>query len=200
MWPTTAILSPGSKRKLTSIYELIGATTTATVNQTQQTLQSPWSSNGADMVGYLPLVLDTLTILTDTVIDGRININQARYETLLTVPGVTEQIAGSILSARQGVGGDPYADSTGARATAGWLVIENVIDLPTMQQLDSFITARGGIFRVQSIGYFDEAGPFTRLEAVIDTTQAKKPPVVISLTDLTELGRGYPPTLLMGGQ
>ena len=152
------------------------------------------------MAGYLPLVLDTLTTSTDTVIDGRININQARLETLMTIPGVTESLASSILTARQGTGGGPYADTTGARATAGWLVIENLIDLPTMQQLDRFVTARGGIYRVQSIGYFDEGDRFTRLEAVIDTTQPKKPPMVISLTDLTKLGRGYPTALLMGGQ
>ena len=36
------------------------------------------------------------------------------------------------------------------------------------------------------------------LEAVIDTTQSKKPPVVLFLKDLTELGRGYPQSLLLG--
>ena len=193
-------LSQGAKRQVSSIYELIGANVTVAILQSQQSLPSPWSSSGGDMAGYLPLVLDTLTTSTDTVIDGRININQARLETLMTIPGVTESMASSILAARQGAGGDPYADTTGARATAGWLVIENLIDLPTMQQLDRFVTARGGIYRVQSIGYFDEGDRFTRLEAVIDTTQPKKPPMVISLTDLTELGRGYPPALLMGGQ
>ncbi len=193
-------LSQGSKRQVTSLYELIGASTTATVNKTQQTLSSPWSPSGSEMAGYLPLLLDTLTTSTDTVIDGRININQARYETLLTIPGVTETIAGSIMAARQGAGGNASVDTTGARATAGWLVVENLIDLPTMQQLDRYVTARGGIYRVQSIGYFDQVGQFVRLEAVIDTTQPKKPPMVISLSDLTELGRGYPIALLIGGQ
>ena len=193
-------LSQGSKRQVTSLYELIGATTTATVNKTQQTLSSPWSPSGSDMAGYLPLLLDTLTTNTNTVIDGRININQARYETLLTIPGVTESLASSIMAARQGAGGDAYVDASGARATAGWLVIENLTDLPTMQQLDRYVTARGGIYRVQSIGYFDEVSQFVRLEAVIDTTQPKKPPMVISLSDLTELGRGYPIALLIGGQ
>lgn len=193
-------LSQGAKRQVSSIYELIGASVTINVLQSQQSLQSPWSSSGSDMASYLPLLLDTLTTNTNTMIDGRININQARYETLLTIPGVTESLASSIMAARQGVGGDAYVDTTGARATAGWLVIENLVDLPTMQQIDRYVTARGGIYRVQSIGYFDEAGPFTRLEAVIDTTQSKKPPLVISLTDLTELGRGYPTSLLMGGQ
>ena len=191
-------LSQGASQQLQSLYELFGATATATVNGSPQTLQSPWSANGTAMLDYLPQVLDTLTLSNEPVIDGRININQARRETLLTIPGITDSLADAILAARQGNDGGPLADSTGSRATAGWLVVENLVDLPTMQQLDRYVTARGGIYRVQSVGYFDEAGPFTRLEAVIDTTQSQKPPVVISLIDLTDLGRGYPPALLIG--
>lgn len=191
-------LSKGAGKQITSLYELIGATAQATVNGTVTTLQSPWSADGGSMTTYLPSLLDTLTINTDEYTDGRINAAQARYETLLTIPGINEASAEAILGKRQGADGAPLVDTTGSRATAGWLVIEGVVDLPTMQQLDPYLTGRGGIYRVNSIGYFDEAGPFTRLEAVIDTTQSKKPPVVLFLKDLTELGRGYPQSLLLG--
>lgn len=193
-------LSKGSGRQLLSLYELIGAKAQATVNGSLQTLDSPWASDGSSMVGYLPSVLDTLTASTDQFTDGRININQARFETLMSIPGMTQSIADAIMSKRQGADGGPLVDTTGARATAGWLVVESIVDLPTMQQLDKYVTARGGIFRVNSVGYFDEVGPFTRLEAVIDTTQSKKPPVILFLKDLTELGRGYPQQLLLGTQ
>ena len=193
-------LSKGSGKQLQSLYELVGATAQATVNSQVTTLQSPWASDATSMIGYLPSLFDTLTVNTDPFIDGRVNVSQARYETLLTVPGMTESLAQSILAKRQGSDGSPLVDTTGARATAGWLVIENLVDLPTMQQLDKYVTARGGIYRVNSVGYFDEAGPFMRLEAVIDTTQSKKPPVILFLKDLTELGRGYPQQLLLGTQ
>lgn len=193
-------LSKGSGKQLQSLYELVGATAQATVNGQVATLQSPWAADGSSMVGYLPSLFDTLAVNTEQFTDGRININEARYETLLSVPGMTESIAQAILAKRQGADGGPLVDTTGARATAGWLVIENLVDLPTMQQLDKYVTARGGIYRVNSVGYFDEAGPFMRLEAVIDTTQSKKPPVILFLKDLTELGRGYPQQLLLGTQ
>ncbi len=193
-------LSKGSGKQLQSLYELVGATAQATVNGSVTTLQSPWAADSNSMVGYLPSLFDTLTVNTDQFIDGRVNVSEARYETLLSVPGMTESIAQSILAKRQGADGGPLVDTTGARATAGWLVIENLVDLPTMQQLDKYVTARGGIYRVNSVGYFDEAGPFMRLEAVIDTTQSKKPPVILFLKDLTELGRGYPQQLLLGTQ
>ena len=183
-----------------SLFELIGTPVQVTINGTSQTLQSPWTAAGTDMIGYLPQLVDTLSTSNEQVneqfIDGRININQARRETLLTIPNMTESLADAILAARQGTDGQPLVDATGARATTGWLVIQNLVDLPTMASLDRYVTTRGGMYRVQSIGYFDEAGPFTRLEAVIDTTQNSKPPAVIFLQDLTELGRGYPPAML----
>lgn len=193
-------LSKVSGKQLQSLYELVGASAQATVNGQVTTLPSPWAADGSSMVGYLPSLFDTLAVNTEQFTDGRININEARYETLLSVPGMTESIAQAILAKQQGADGGPLVDTTGARATAGWLVIENLVDLPTMQQLDKYVTARGGIYRVNSVGYFDEAGPFTRLEAVIDTTQSKKPPVILFLKDLTELGRGYPQQLLLGTQ
>ncbi len=191
-------LSKGGGKQITSLYELIGATAQATVNGSVTTLESPWAADGGSMTTYLPSLLDTLAINNDEFTDGRINAAQARYETLLTIPGMNEALAETILGKRQGADGAPLVDTTGSRATAGWLVIEGVVDLPTMQQLDPYLTGRGGIYRVNSIGYYDEAGPFTRLEAVIDTTQSKKPPVVLFLKDLTELGRGYPQSLLLG--
>jgi DNA uptake protein ComE-like DNA-binding protein len=191
-------LSKGAGKQITSLYELIGATAQATVNGSVQTLQSPWMADSGSMTTYLPSLLDTLSTNTDEFTDGRINATQARYETLLTIPGMNEALAETILGKRQGADGAPLVDTTGSRATAGWLVIEGIIDLPTMQQLDPYLTGRGGIYRVNSIGYFDEAGPFTRLEAVIDTTQSKKPPVILFLKDLTDLGRGYPQSLLLG--
>ncbi len=191
-------LSKGAGKQITSLYELIGATAQATVNGSVTTLQSPWTADGGNMTTYLPSLLDTLSTNNDEFTDGRINAAQARYETLLTIPGMNEALAETILGKRQGADGAPLVDTTGSRTTAGWLVIEGIIDLPTMQQLDPYLTGRGGIYRVNSIGYFDEAGPFTRLEAVIDTTQSKKPPVILFLKDLTELGRGYPQSLLLG--
>ena len=191
-------LSKGGGKQIASLYELIGATAQATVNGSVTTLQSPWAADGGSMTTYLPSLLDTLTTNMDEYTDGRINVAQARYETLLTIPGMNATQAEAILGKRQGADGAPLVDTTGSRTTAGWLVIEGVIDLPTMQQLDPYVTGRGGIYRVHSIGYFDEAGPFTRLEAVIDTTQSKKPPVILFLKDLTDLGRGYPQSLLLG--
>ena len=58
-----------------------------------------------------------------------------------------------------------------------------------MAQLDPYLTAHGAVDRVQSVGYFDEGGPFVRLEVVIDGSPVHQP--VLNFRDLTELGRGF---------
>jgi hypothetical protein len=58
-----------------------------------------------------------------------------------------------------------------------------------MKQIDKYITARGDVYRVQSVGYFDAGGPATRIEAVFDATAL--PPKVLFFRDLTELWAGY---------
>ena len=55
--------------------------------------------------------------------------------------------------------------------------------------IDRFITTRGDVYRVQSVGHYFEGGPIVRLEAIIDAAQY--PPRIVSLRDLSHLGRGY---------
>jgi hypothetical protein len=45
---------------------------------------------------------------------------------------------------------------------------------------------------VQVLGYFDQGGPAVRLEAIIDVNSGY--PRIVMVRDLTELGRGLPPS------
>ena len=64
-----------------------------------------------------------------------------------------------------------------------------LVDLETMRSLDGFITAQGDVFRMQVVGHADRGGPVTRIEAVVDSTEAI--PKVIFQRNLSELGPGY---------
>jgi hypothetical protein len=139
----------------------------------------------------LPDVLDKLSLVDDPFIQGRINVNVAPYEVLLGLPNMTQALAQQIVAA-QGMGANTSASgsSQSQRATSAWLVAEGLVSsASTMAQLDPYITAHGAVYRVQSIGYFDEGGPFVRLEAVIDGSV--DPPRILNMRDLTELGRGF---------
>jgi hypothetical protein len=87
--------------------------------------------------------------------------------------------------------GKPRTEVIAAHNTAAWLVTESVVTLQQMRQLDRYLTTRGDVYRGQAVGYFDKGGPTSRLEFIIDATQ--KPPRVVFLRDLTDLGKGFTP-------
>lgn len=183
-------LSGGAQYQIKSIYDLVGSQVSVEQDGQTTTLDSPWTENSSDMQQYLPLIMDAFSLSDETTILGRLNINQARYETLIGLPGMTSNLADYIISQQMiDSSGQPLTDQISLRATTGWLVMNGQVDLPTMRQLDQFITARGDVFRAQVIGHFDAGGPVCRLEVVIDATQ--QPPKVIQLRDLTDLGRGF---------
>ena len=179
------------------MYELIGITVTANeegpeTGDETYTYESPWAGEPGSMASYLPeSAWMCLSVSDDPYIEGRINVNQARREVLLGVPGMTEELVDEILAARavDSKTGEPSPELQEQRATAGWLVTEGLVELETMRLLDPFLTSRGAVFRMQVIGHFDAGGPFTRLEAVIDATGEL--PKVTFARDLTQLGKGY---------
>jgi hypothetical protein len=179
----------------TSIYQLIGGTVTATVNGKRNTsLTSPFSSSQSQIASYLPTMLDQLSLSDDLFIKGRINVNTAPIQILLGIPNMTEQMATQIVAAQATAGSSLTTSTQSPHATNAWLVSEAVCSAKTMQSLDPYLTARGDVYRVQSVGFFDEGGPVVRLEAVIDA--AVQPPRILTLRDLSELGRGFSPQQL----
>jgi hypothetical protein len=179
-----------------SLYELVNAQVTVAIEGENTTLESPWSSSGGALSATLPILLEGMTTTSAATIDGRINVNQARKEILLGLPGMPPELP-DLIANRQLIGTDglPLTELLGQRSTTGWLLIEGLVDVPTMQKLDKYLCARGAVMSVQSIGCFDRGGAATRIEAVIDATQ--KPPRVIFRRDLTRLGPGYRPDQLI---
>ena len=190
-------LTKGASTEIKSLYELIGAQVIVEIDEVETTLDSPWAADPGSMESYLPSFFDTFSVTEDTEIVGRINVNQARFETLAGLPDMTEDLANAIVSSPMiGTDGSVAAGSLTSRSTTGWLVTQGILDLATMAKLDKYLTARGHVYRVQSVGYFEQGGGFTRMEAILDATE--NPVHIISVRDLTELGRGYSQSLLTG--
>ena len=113
------------------------------------------------------------------------------------IPDMTEEIAQAITSSPMiGAEGEAIAEQAAMRTNTGWLVSQGIVDLPTMVKLDRFLTGRGHVFRAQIVGFFEEGGGYTRVEATIDSTES--PAKVVAVSDLTELGRGYTKAELTG--
>jgi type II secretory pathway component PulK len=158
----------------------------------QQTVTIQFASPLADksvQVDLLGKLLDKTTTQNGTELPAKININTAPREVLLALPGLTEADADEIVAKRPLWSGGDAPDAK--YGTIAWLLDGASIQVSTMQSLERYATARTQVYRVQSIGYFDEAGPMARVEAVIDVNQGK--PRIVYYRDLTDLGRSIDP-------
>jgi len=180
--------------KLKSVLDLVGAKTSVTVDGEVQVLASPIANDPLALGGVLPTLLDSLSTTSASVIRGRINVNQAPREVLLTVPGLTEETVDQIMSARYP---EPTDELPGSEQPT-WLLSQAIVTLDEMKTLLPYLTCRGGVYRAQIVGYFEESGPVTRAEVLIDTTSGV--PRQLMWKELTHLGRGFnTATLGLGG-
>lgn len=134
-----------------SIYDLIGTTVRISVNQKDTVLQSPWSLENEDLVHLTAELESQFAVSDESAQLGRININQAAFEVLLTVPGIDESLAEEIMHIRQGA--LQSRDAARMQRSVYWLVEENVIDIKKLRLIAPFITTGGDVFSGVSIGH-----------------------------------------------
>lgn len=186
--------------QFTSLYELIDGETNPveTYSSGPVSFTSPWTEDS--IMNEFPDLEQQLTINDDSFIEGRVNINQAREQVLLSVTSAVPielpaSLANDIVAARPPVGQQGGSGSMMVfRQTAAWLLTEGLIDLEQLRSLGPYITTGGDLYRFQVIGHFAAGGPTTRMEAMVDGTEY--PPRVLFVRDLTSLGRGFHPDML----
>jgi hypothetical protein len=148
-------------------------------------LESPFELDRLAMEGYLPKLVDAVTVTSDQILRGRINVNEAPRPVLLGLPGLDRSVADQIIAAR----GLRSAEDDPDRRHVTWLVTEGIVDLEQMKALMPYLTTGGDVFRAQVVGYFDDSGLSARAEVVVDGTTS--PPRQVYWKDLRLLGRGY---------
>ena len=181
-------LSSGATYEFYSLYDLIDAEVEVEIDETPTTLISPWTSDPGDLTENLPFLFEEFQLGDAEFTDGRINVNQTRYEVLLGLPDMTEELAAAIVDSNMNAGEVGIATDI-TRRTTGWLWINGLTDQLTIRKLDRYLTVRGDVYRMTAVGHFDQGGPLVRVEAVVDGTLA--PPRIIFQRDLTHLGPGY---------
>jgi hypothetical protein len=171
------------KGQFKQVLDLIGATITVTRGDETITYQSPFQANPIEMAIYLPILMDKLTTVDGPVIPGRININEAPYEVVAGIPGMTPEVLEALLAARA----EPSESEN--RKFETWPMVEGLITLEQMRSLIPLITAGGDVYKAQVIGYYEQGSSFARVEAIIDAAEAV--PTVVSYRRLDHLGRGF---------
>ena len=134
-------------------------------NQTV-TVRAAFPEDPGQAADYLTQLLDHVTTSDATSFPGRININQASRTLLLAIPGMDETKVDAIMASRE----PEYSGQKTDQKYETWLYTESIVTLDEMKAIWPYITTGGSIYRAQIVGYFDEAGPSTRVEAIIDTS------------------------------
>ncbi len=178
------------KTRISSLFALMDATVTITGNPMRPgvAFKSPLKSAEPDeeMLGKL---LDKCTTSANAELPARVNVNTAPREVLMCVPGMTDADADAIIAKRPTYYNGDAPDTN--FNTIAWLSTAAGLKPAVMQSLELFVTARTQVYRVISVGHFDEAGPIARVEAVIDVNQGK--PRIAYYRDLTDQGRVVDP-------
>ena len=169
--------------KIKQVLDLIDAKFTATVNGEQVTYTSPLTSSPIAMALFLPTIMDKLTAVEATVLPGRISINEAPREILAGLPGMTPEILDSLIDSRA------QAADNQNRKFETWPMVEGIITLEQMRTIAPLVTGGGDVYRVQSVGYFEQTAGFARTEAVIDASG--QIPIVALYRKMDHLGRGF---------
>lgn len=175
-----------------SLLALIGVQVEFSDNGAPTVLRCPFPDNAGAMVGYLPDMLDKLTVSSSASMPGRLNINQAPRTLLYGVPNLPPEVVEQLIASRDF---EPTLDRP-ERRHAEWLLMEGLLTLEEMKELAPLVTGGGDVYRGQFVGYYGEEGPTTRIEAVIDDTGTI--PQVVHRMDLTPLGAGFAPVELSG--
>ncbi len=188
----TLDLTKAGKTKLTSVLDLIGSQVQMSQGSgsNQSVVDSPFVDQADAMRDYLPKLSDAVTVNSTNSIPGRININQASEAVLASIPGMTSEIAGQIVAQRTP---EPSPDKP-YRKYETWPLIEQIVTLDQMKALLPFMCGGGSVYRMQSVGFFDQSGPTSRIEAVIDASNG--PPRIVFWRELSRLGRGFTPSTL----
>ncbi len=175
--------SQGASSKVKQVLDLIDAQFTADVNGEQVTFTSPLTSSPISLGLSLPTIMDKLTAVEATVLPGRISINEAPREILSGLPGMTADILNKLIDARA------QSVDNQNRKFETWPLVEGIVTLQQMQLIAPLVTGGGDVFRVQSVGYFEQSAGYARTEAVIDASG--QIPIVALYRKMDHLGRGF---------
>ncbi len=143
-------------------------------------VQSPVTSSTRELLADL---LDRTTTDPRDVIPGRINVNLASRPVLGAVPGLTAETIEQIAARRATL------DEEQLR-TPAWLLAEQILTIEQFRLVLPQITTGGDIFRAQLIAWRPAAGPYRRMEVLID--RAHQPARTIVRRDLSLYGVAIP--------
>ena len=106
------------------------------------------------------VILDEFTTTDQEILPGLVNINTASYPVLMALPGMTREIAESIVNRKK--------SESGGFTSPGELASLDGMTLDLFSKLLPHITVRSNVFEAQAIGYVPKGKAYAAIHAFID--------------------------------
>lgn len=151
--------------EIESLLEIVGATIRiedVEAPENSIVVASPYSGQTTNLDQRLETLLDETTVSRKLVIQGRVNINLAPLEVLLSVPGIDEELANQILAVREG--------QKHNSKTCFWLLSNRLVNMEQMKSLIPSITNRGEIASFMFGGWSHPNDAPMVYDAMVDAT------------------------------
>ncbi|MDA7541360.1 type II secretion system protein GspK [bacterium] len=151
--------------EIESLLEIVGATIRiedVEAPENSIVVASPYSGQTTNLDQRLETFLDETTVSRKLVIQGRVNINLAPLEVLLSVPGIDEELANQILAVREG--------QKHNSKTCFWLLSNRLVNMEQMKSLIPSITNRGEIASFMFGGWSHPNDAPMVYDAMVDAT------------------------------
>src|SRR5262249_41403530 len=143
-----------AKNQISSMFDLISAKVTVP-GKTQKDPSTVYTSPLTDMgqaKDLLPKLFAAATVISDTEIPARVNVNSAPREVIAALPQLTDSDVQSIMALQPKSANGDLANP--AFQTPAWLYTEAGVKASTLSKLEKYITSRAQVYRVQALGYF----------------------------------------------
>ncbi len=128
-----------------------------------EVLKSPFASEGQAAAKWLERWEAGTTLCETPVDESRIDINQATFESLMTIQGMTEPLAMGILRTRPAM-----EDHQEEFETVNWLVTRGLIDLATLRKIAPECTTKGSVHRGIAVGQLSDSRTASMIDFALD--------------------------------
>ena len=166
------------------VSDLIGSTVTLPESehhpdQGGARVRSPLVPEASEFFEWMKLLEEHVTVSTEDILLGRININQAPEPVLRALLSGDRDAATRIVEQRKML-------EHWERESSAWLVTRQILDVNTYRRIFPHITTRGDVYSGEIVVYRQSGGPFIRQKATIDASVS--PARLIHRVDLTDRG------------
>jgi hypothetical protein len=165
------ISSPGIFR-IHSLYDLVGVNVEHRSEQGMIQLKSPWPAEEKTYQETLPALQEKLSCVLGAPVSIQIDVNHAPDSVLRAIPGLSEELANSIIQTRKSLGIAPAINgaSPARRISPGidWLRSSGCLDLEQMRLFAPYLSPHGNAVRFVSAGITAPTATTTFCEFVMD--------------------------------